>query len=114
PIVMDNSVIQKFKELKATLEAEYQEQLKIFKPEYPRMVQLRGRIDEVQARIDEELGNIRNGIRNSFEAARAEETMLRAKMEESKQDVLGVQGRSIDYNILQREVDTNRQLYEGL
>lgn len=114
PMVMESKVIQEFKQLKARLETEYQEQLKIFKPGYPRMQQLQGQIDEMGRKIAEELRSIRNAIQGAYEAARAEEAMLSARMEESKQTVLGVQDRSIHYNILKREVDTNRQLYDGL
>lgn len=114
PMVMDSKVIQVFKELKAEREAQYQEQLKIFKPEYPKMQQMQGQILEVQKKIDEEMQSIRNGILGAYQAASTQENMLRARMEESKQTVLGVQDRSIQYNILKREVDTNRQLYDGL
>lgn len=40
--------------------------------------------------------------------------MLRGRIEQLKQDVLTLQDRSIQFNILRREVDTNRQLYDGL
>ncbi|MCL4759266.1 MAG: polysaccharide biosynthesis tyrosine autokinase [Rhodocyclaceae bacterium] len=114
PIVLENKVIQEFKQLKAKLEAEYQENLRTFKPAYPKMQELKGKIDEIQARIVEELNSIRSGIRATYESARAQEGLLQAKMDESKQNVLSVQDRSIQYNILKREVDTNRQLYDGL
>jgi capsular exopolysaccharide synthesis family protein len=35
-------------------------------------------------------------------------------LQESRRDILGEQDRSIQYNILKREVETNRQLFEGL
>jgi capsular exopolysaccharide synthesis family protein len=40
--------------------------------------------------------------------------MLRRKVDELKGEVLSLQDRTIQYNILQREVDTNRELYNGL
>jgi capsular exopolysaccharide synthesis family protein len=114
PLVLENKVIQQFKEHKAKLETEYQENLKIFKPSYPKMQQLESQIAEMQAKILEELNHVRNGIRTAYEAARAQEGMLQAKTDDSRRTVLSVQDRSIDYNILKREVDTNRQLYDGL
>ncbi|CAI10010.1 Exopolysaccharide biosynthesis protein [Aromatoleum aromaticum EbN1] len=114
PQVLENKVIQEFKGHKAKLETEYQENLKIYKPAYPKMVQLQSQIDEMQAKIAEELAHVRSGIRSAYQAARAQEAMLQTKMDESKRTVLGVQDRSIQYNILKREVDTNRQLYDGL
>ncbi|QTQ33499.1 Putative exopolysaccharide biosynthesis protein [Aromatoleum bremense] len=114
PQVLENKVIQEFKGHKAKLETEYQENLKIYKPGYPKMVQLQSQIDEMQAKIAEELAHVRSGIRSAYQAARSQEAMLQVKMDESKRTVLGVQDRSIQYNILKREVDTNRQLYDGL
>ncbi|NMG56298.1 polysaccharide biosynthesis tyrosine autokinase [Aromatoleum aromaticum] len=114
PQVLENKVIQEFKGHKAKLETEYQENLKIYKPAYPKMVQLQTQIDEMQAKIAEELAHVRSGIRSAYQAARSQEAMLQAKMDESKRTVLGVQDRSIQYNILKREVDTNRELYDGL
>ena len=112
--ILDSSIIQTLKETKAKLETQYQENLNIYKPAYPTMVQLRGQIGQVDAMINQEINNIRAAATASYEAARAEEALLRGRMEQLKQDVLSLQDRSIQLNILRREVDTNRQLYDGL
>ena len=39
---------------------------------------------------------------------------MKQRIETLKQDVLDLQKRSIQYNILKREVDTNQSLYNGL
>jgi len=112
--ILDSKIIQTLKETKAKLETQYQENLNIYKPAYPTMVQLRGQIGQVDAMINQEINNIRAAVTASYEAARAEEALLRGRMDQLKQDVLSLQDRSIQLNILRREVDTNRQLYDGL
>jgi capsular exopolysaccharide synthesis family protein len=112
--VLDNPVIQEYKTRKAKLETEYQENLKIFKPGYPKMLQLESQIAEMQAKIDEEIGQVRAAAKASYDAALSQEAMFAQKLQEAKKAVLGLQDRSIQYNILKREVDTNRSLYEGL
>lgn len=114
PEVMDNRTIQNLKERKGKLETDYQEGLKIYKPAYPRMQQIAGQIDEIDAMIAREIENVRASFRARYEAAKAQEAALTAKLQESRRDILGAQDRSIQYNILKREVDTNRQLFEGL
>ena len=47
-------------------------------------------------------------------AALAAERALQARVSALKGEVLDLRGRSIQYNILQREVDTNRSLYDAL
>ncbi len=112
--VLDSKIIQDLKQTKAKLETQYQDNLSIYKPAYPTMVQLRNQIGQVDNMINLEIGNIRAAITASYEAAKAEEALLRANLDQLKQEVLALQGRSIQFNILRREVDTNRELYDGL
>lgn len=114
PEVLNNPTIQRLKETKAKLEADYQDGLKVYKPGYPKMLQLEAQIGQVQAKIDEEVGNVRAAITSAYEAAKNKESMISAKLQQAKSSVLGLQDRSIQYNVLKREADTNRQLYEGL
>jgi capsular exopolysaccharide synthesis family protein len=112
--VLDNRVIQELKTRKAKLEGDYQEGLKVFKPSYPKMLQLESQIAETQAKIEEEVKAVRGALKANYEAALAQEKMLQDKLEESKRTVLSMQDRSFQYNLLKRDVDTYRQLYEGL
>lgn len=112
--ILDSKTIQTLKETKAKLEAQYQDNLNVYKPAYPAMVQLRNQIAQIDSLINQEVGNIRAAITANYEAAKGEEVLLRGRLEQLKQEVLALQDRSIQFNILRREVDTNRQLYDGL
>ncbi len=113
-VVQDNRTLQTLKQTKARLETEYQDNLAVYKPAFPKMQQLRGQIVEVDKQIRAELDEVRRSAVASFRAARAQEQMLRERLGGAKQQLLDLQGRSIRYSILKREVDTNRQLYDGL
>jgi capsular exopolysaccharide synthesis family protein len=112
--VLDSKIIQDLKQAKAKLEAQYQDNLSIYKPAYPTMVQLRNQIGQIDSLIGQEIGNIRAAITANYEAARAEEALLRTNLDQLKREMLALQNRSVNFNILRREVDTNRQLYDGL
>jgi polysaccharide biosynthesis transport protein len=112
--MLGNSIIRSLQETRAQLQSEYQEKLSVFKPAYPAMMQLRGQIDEVEQQIQQELRNIRSSVRAEYDAALRQEQLLVAKMAAVRDDVLDTERRSIHYNILKREVDTNRELYDGL
>lgn len=102
----------------AGLEAEYQQKLQTFRPDYPEMVALRARIDALKASVRTETRTASTdragSLRQEFEAARAEENQLRQKVNELSSSVLDQRGQRIRYNILQRDVDTNRTLYDAL
>lgn len=99
---------------RAELQLAYQEKLKVFKPGYPDMVQLRAQIGETEGQIRSEVERIKDSVRLQYEAAADEQTTLAQRVSELKRDVTDYQERNIDYTILKREVDTNRTLYEGL
>lgn len=102
----------------AALDAEYQQKLQTFRPEYPEMVALKARIDALRAAVVSETRTTRTdrlgSLRQDFQAARAEEDRLRAQVAGLSSSVLDQRGRLIRYNILRRDVDTNRALYDAL
>nr|WP_036165549.1 polysaccharide biosynthesis tyrosine autokinase [Lysobacter dokdonensis] len=114
PQVVQSPLIQKLRESRSLLAAQYQEQLRTFKADYPDMRRLAGQIAETDRQIATEVAHIRAAVRSEYDAARAQEGLLEGRMSGLKNDVLDLQGRSIQYNILRREAETNRQLYDGL
>ena len=108
------SIIKGLQETRGKLMADYQDKLRLYKPGFPLMQQLKGQIDEVERQIAAEVGNIKAAIQAEFLAAQEQERLLSEQMSLVKNDVLDLQSRSIQYNILKREVDTNRELYDGL
>lgn len=114
PQVVENTLIQGLRQSRAVLAAEYQEKLRIYKPDYPEMLQLQGQIAESDRQIAAEVGNIRASLSARYQSASAQETLLSQRIDALKGDVLDLANRSIRYNILKRETATNQELYDGL
>ena len=112
--VLGDPVIQKLQQSYAEDQAKYQDQLRIYKPAFPAMLQLRAKLDEMQKQIAARSTVLRDSVHSTYQAARARETLLRQRVDTLRQQVLDLEQRSIRYNILKREVDTNRQLYEAI
>lgn len=114
PQVLSNPLVQNLRMEQAKLTSEYQQKLPTFKPDYPEMQRLNSQIFERQRQIASEVANIREAIRKEYETARLQEELIESSIDRLKGDELDLQSRSIRYNMLKREVDTNRQLYDGL
>jgi capsular exopolysaccharide synthesis family protein len=114
PEVLTSDLINSLKETRSTLAGEYQQKLATFKPEFPEMKQLQGRIDEVDRQIEAAIQTIKASIEAEFRAASQREQMLQEQLDSSRDEVFDVRARSVEYNILKREVETNRQQYEAL
>jgi len=108
------SAIGPLQQQRAVLMSQYQQKLATFKPDYPDMVQLRQQIDEIDKQIAAERGRIGGSVKAEYDAAAAEEAALSAQVEQLRAQAFVASSSSIEYNILKRDVDTNRQLYDGL
>ncbi|MEJ7747078.1 MAG: polysaccharide biosynthesis tyrosine autokinase [Luteimonas sp.] len=112
--MLSDSIIRKLQEQRAELRGTYQEKLQIYKPAYPEMLQLKGQLDDIDRQIGTELSNIRASVKAEYDAAASQERLLQSQLNRLRTEALDVDDRSIEYNILKREVDTNRQLYDNL
>lgn len=114
PDVLASELIQDLRAKRAEVAAEYQDKLRVFKPGYPLLSQLSGQIAELDRQIENEIANVKSAIANEYQTAVAQERLLRTELDSLRDQALDLQQRSVRYNILKREVDTSRELYEGL
>ena len=88
------------------------------KPEHPEMQSLqradRGARPPDRTRSRSDRFGSKQHLLADYRAAASAERALQARVRALKGDVLNLRGRSIQYTILQREVDTNRSLYDAL
>ena len=85
-----------------------------FGPSYPKVAQLDSQLKEVDAQIQLELKKVVDRVRGEYMAAAQRESMLNDAMEKQKQDANQLNESAIQYNLLKRDVETYRTLYEGL
>lgn len=112
--MLANSIIRTLQQQRAELKGQYQQQLQVYGPEYPAMKQIEGQIAALDKEISQELANIRASVKAEYDATLAQENLLNSKIAALRDATLDVDNRSIQYNILKREVDTNRQLYDAM
>ena len=114
PSILENKLIMDLKQAYIQLEAQYMKLSGTFKPEYPEMVRLKSQMATVQQRLDSEISKIIAGIRNDYESNLRREALLRQAFQQQKVKALEMKEKAIQYNILKREADTNREIYKGL
>jgi len=112
--VLASPVVQELSKQKVQLQAQYEDNLRLYKPEYPSMVQLKAQIDETDRQIQSAANTVRQSLYRDYLQAAAQEKVLAGRVGQLKGDVLNLKERSITYNTLERDLDTNRVLYDGL
>ena len=85
-----------------------------FGPSYPKLAQLENQLKEIDAQLLAETRKVGGKIRGQYMAALQRENMLHDALEKQKQEANKLNESAIEYSLLKRDLDTNRQLYEGL
>lgn len=111
---LDNVAIGNLRQRRAEVAAELAAQSVRFEPGYPSVRALSSQLSQLDASISREERRVNDSFRTAYREASGRETMLQSRVKNLKVDLLDLRRRSIQYNILAREVDTNRQLYDGL
>ncbi|MBZ5513971.1 MAG: polysaccharide biosynthesis tyrosine autokinase [Acidobacteriia bacterium] len=114
PGFLSNRLIQDLSVRLSELERDYSQLTATVKPDYPKAVALKREIDTVQLALDRQKGALAQNIVDEYRSAVANEKYLAGALEQQKKEVNEIAEKSIQYNILKREVDTSKQLYEGL
>ncbi len=109
-----NQAINTLRQKRAELAAEYQRLMTQFEPEYPGAKALQSQIGQIDASIAREEGRVTGSLQAEYRQALERERALQSKVDQLKISYLDLRRRSIQYNIYQQEVDTNRTLYDGL
>lgn len=114
PQILSNKGIEDLRGRRNELATEYQEKSETFRPDYPDMVKLRNKTKELERQLAFEIKTIKNSLKSAFEASLSQENEMKQRVENLRRETLDLQKRSIQYNLLKREVDTTRTLYENL
>ena len=111
---LQNQAISSLRARRAELTAERARLLTQFEPEYPPALALSNQIQDLDRSIAREEGRVRSTLQDASQSASSREEELRGRVQGLQEDLLNLRTRTIQYNIYQRDVDTNRQLYDGL
>ena len=109
-----NPAINGLRQSRAEAAAKYQELMTQFEPGYPAARELQSQIAQLDRSIANEEHRVSASIEADYRGAAERERGLQDRVDQLKRSYLDLRRRSIQYNIFQQEVDTNRSLYEGL
>lgn len=112
--VAENPTITTLLSEKARLEAELQQERAAHLDGYPTVRAKAQQLASIDKQINQVAGNVRESVRGQYAAAAEAEAKLKAQVAAVKDATLSEQERTVQYALLAREADTNRQVYDGL
>jgi capsular exopolysaccharide synthesis family protein len=85
-----------------------------FAPGYPKVQRVESQIGELEQALEAEKSRMLKAVQDEYQAALERERLLREAVLRQTRSVRALGDDIIQYNILKREADSNRQLYDGL
>src|ERR1700674_1313896 len=114
PQLRDNEILQDILKKRTEAVAQYTEALNQYGPNYPKVQRFQAQLKEFAALIENEEKNVVNRMESDYRAARQRETLLVQALDKQKAEANQMSERMEQNNILEREAEANKTLYEGL
>jgi succinoglycan biosynthesis transport protein ExoP len=112
--VRESVVIQDILKQQTILSAAYTDEVNQYGPKFPKVLRTQAQLKDLDQLITREKLNIGNQVEADYRGARQRELLLKEALDEQKATVNQTAEKLVQYNILKREADTNKQLYDGM
>jgi len=111
PQFVNNTLIQTLKMDYARMKNEYEEMSKTFKSNYPKMIELKAKLDSMKEELKSEIKKAVDATESEYRSALKKEDSLEDLLETQRRDVVRMNSNAIFYNSLKIEVENmQRQL----
>ena len=112
--VRESPVIQDILKQESTTSAQYTDALNQYGPKFPKVVRLQAQLKDLDQLVGREKTNIANQMEAEYHGSRQRELLLKNALDEQKTQTNQMAEKLVQYSILKREADTNKQLYDGM
>jgi polysaccharide biosynthesis transport protein len=112
--VRESAVIQDILKQESALSAQYTDAVNQYGPKYPKVVRLQAQLKDLDELVAREKTNIANQMEAEYHGSRQRELLLKNALDAQKAETNQMAEKLVQYNILKREADTNKQLYDGM
>jgi len=114
PHVQNNVALTDLLKRRSETASEYSDALNQYGPNFPKVQRLKEQLKELDGTIDREQQKILNVLESDYREARQRESLLTQALDQQKIEANQMAEKLVEYNILKREAEANKTLYEGL
>ena len=114
PAILGNAFIQTQKTELAALQRQQAQLAERLGDRHPDMVKVKSAIQNAEAELRAEVAKVVQAVRTEYQTALAQEESLAAAISQQKGEALAMNRKAIEYTVLEREVDSGRQIYQSL
>jgi len=114
PEVLQNELIREIKKMEVDLFKRMSELSKKYGKQHPQMVAIEAELKTLEKRKNQEINRVINSLKSAYQVALAKEESLKRALAEQKKESLDLNQKAIQYTVLNREVQSARDMYDLL
>ena len=114
PEILRNEVIQEQRLIVASLRRDRARLAEELGPRHPDMMAVESSLGDAEARLQNEVLAVVDSLRIEFEVAGSRERQLLDELDRQTQNALALDRTGIEYGVMRREAESDRNLYESL
>lgn len=114
PAALNNGVVQDLLRRKSQLDQDYAEAINQYGPNFPKVLRLAAQKKEVDADLAGARKTMVESVEEDYNTARSHLALLQEALDKQKAEANDLAEKLVQYNILQHDADSNKQLYDGL
>ncbi len=114
PEVLDDPTLKDYQVKLTDLRRQLAELTSTLTAAHPSVIKVQAQVASMEAALAKERANVTQRIQNEFESARSREKLLAASYDAQARVMTEQSAKVTHYNILKREVDNNRQIYDSM
>jgi succinoglycan biosynthesis transport protein ExoP len=100
--------------MQKSLSAQYMDGLNQYGPNFPKVQRLQWQIKGMDNQIGKERKGIVVQLLSDYNQAKARQDLLTQRLDEQKAETNAMSEKMVQYNILKREAEANKLMYEGI
>jgi uncharacterized protein involved in exopolysaccharide biosynthesis len=112
--LVDNPIINDLYRQRMDAEVELSKLSSIYKPKHPKIVQITTQIDKINKKLKEELNKEVSSLNTEKAMMGVKEKSIQNTVSGFEEDALNTNKKALKYSILERNVETYRQMYDTL
>ena len=114
PALKQDAILTDLIKRKGDAESQYTDALNQYGPNYPKVQRIQASLKQIDKQIQDEEQGVIAQMKSDFLAAQQREELLMRALDQQKVDVNEMAEKMVQYNILKREAEANKAMYDGL
>src|ERR1700704_4388125 len=114
PQIQSNLALTELLKKRSEVSSDYTDGLNQYGPNFPKVQRLQAQLKDYDQSIEKEKKNILAVLESDYREAQQRESLLTQALDQQKAETNHMAEKLVEYNILKREAEANKTLYEGL